>query len=309
MILCLSPHLDDAALSCGAQLWQYAREGQSVHILNIFSATDQTEGSARFLGYRASALATERQREEQAAMTKLGVASESLDWLDAPFRNRRYRAYHQLFAPLSKREQPLVEALRSELETRCQALQPRLILAPLASGGHIDHQIVHQAAHRLTVNWPVAFYEDMPYSLAPWALLRRLGPQNPHPDWSRIRRESHRYYAHHPVYAALPRWQQALVWPGIRLWLWQQERQSRQLAPRTWNAQIRPCSGAALQAKVAAIAAYSSQFKRMFLSPERCAQQLSDYARGFSTSAYAERLWLPLASKSDKVLDACNSLL
>jgi LmbE family N-acetylglucosaminyl deacetylase len=293
MILCLSPHLDDAILSCGAQLFEQRQCGRAVKVLNIFTATGAQAYRSRPLGFRAQTLRDERQQEEQTAMGLLGLESQALDFLDAPFRDPRYRAYHHLMGPLSPQEDGLVATITARIRTLVSRWQPTLILAPLAVGLHVDHQITHAVGQRLAPDYPVAYYEDLPYSLAPYALWRRIPDPQQRPDWRKLRAASYRYYAQHPVYRALPRWQQTLAWWGIRTWLWQQGHKPVRAATETFIPKILPSSAAALDAKVRAIAAYRSQFQRMFHSPEHCRQQLSEYAHSLSEAPYSERIWRP----------------
>jgi LmbE family N-acetylglucosaminyl deacetylase len=293
MIICLSPHLDDAILSCGAQLWQHRQAGTPVTVLNIFTATGPDLYRPRPLSFRPQALTDERIQEEQQAAGLLDLHSQALAFDDAPFRDRRYRAYHHLMGPLSRHEDSLVTAVTARVRAVAAELQPTLILAPLGVGMHVDHQITHVVGQRLAPDYPVAFYEDMPYSLAPYALLRRLPATAPTPVWDELRQASYAYYAQHPVYRSLPRWQQPLAWLGIRAWLRQQaQRPLKTTVHSDLQAEVVSCSATAFERKVAAIAAYRSQFHRMFVSLDVCRQQLADYAlRLNNTSAYSERLW------------------
>jgi LmbE family N-acetylglucosaminyl deacetylase len=73
MRICIvSPHLDDAILSCGVMMQRRAAAGDKVFALNIFTAGTN---------------AADRRKEEIAAQAGLGAEPHFLDELDAPDRD------------------------------------------------------------------------------------------------------------------------------------------------------------------------------------------------------------------------------
>ncbi|MNX05905.1 2'-N-acetylparomamine deacetylase [compost metagenome] len=298
--ICLSPHLDDAVLSLGATLAETRLAGGSVLVLNLFSASTENFRSGP-LSFRARALAPERQAEEANAMAHLGVEHQNLGLLDAPFRDRRYRAYARLLGPVPSWEQCDQEALE-RVRAIAQERGATRILAPLGVGGHVDHRLTYRVGKALEAEFEVGYYEDLPYALVPFALsrrLRELGVPLPGrtPSVAEVVRAVRAYYARHPVYLARPAWQRRLASLGIGAWTAQTERRARKGSskPLTLAPEVMTVSSEAFARKLLAIAAYESQVPTMFASMPAAEEALRSYAAGVMTSPspYAERLWRP----------------
>jgi len=298
--ICLSPHLDDAVLSVGAILAEARLAGDAVLVLNLFTASTQVFRPGP-LSFRAHALAPERQAEEARAMAVLGVDHQNLGLLDAPFRDRRYRAYWRLLGPVPHWESSDREALEA---VRAIARERRVkrILAPLGVGGHVDHQLAYRLGTALETEFEVHYYEDMPYALTPYALPRRLRELGVTlPGWTPSLREVvgavRTHFETHPVYLARPAWQRRFASLGIGAWTAMAERRSRrgQVEPRVLTGEVVTVSAEAFERKLRAIAAYESQLPTMFMSMRAAEEAFRRYAAGVMTSPspYAERLWRP----------------
>ena len=181
MLLCLSPHLDDAALSCGGLLAQARSRGRPAHVITLCTASspppEQLTPFARALhllwGDPPDPMALRREEDEHA-MAALGCTHEHWGYPDAIYRHPAYDSEERLFgAPAD--EGPLEEELRA----RCAALPEGLLLFPLAVGHHVDHQLLFRVGRALAgAGRPVAFYEDMPYVAwegGPQARLEEIG--------------------------------------------------------------------------------------------------------------------------------------
>lgn len=254
--LYLSPHFDDAALSCGGQIAMHAAAGEAVVVANVFGGKpDYTAMSpfAQQIHARPHAGAdpvAERWQEEQEALTILGAAERRGRYLDCIYRHeaagRRwlYASEAALFGPVDPAEAPLVDELAKEIAGWAGPPAEARIYAPLAVGNHVDHQVVHRAAELLRQRgFAVWFYEDYPY------VVRAAGA----------------------LEAALARW-----------------------APRArWQAEPVALDEAAVQRKVTAVSAYRSQLGVLFGSD--VAGTLIAFARQVAAQAgageYAERLW------------------
>ena len=179
----LSPHLDDAAISCGGAIARFAAEGQPVLVVNVCSGSPPPGGPfspfaelqhARW-GLPADQAVALRRAEDAAALEILGADCLQLDLLDAIYRMpTAYRDDATLFGPLAA-----ADTLQAELRPLLHGLAARypgaIFYAPLAVGFHVDHQAVHAAAADLTrAGVAVASYEDLPYACATGALARRL---------------------------------------------------------------------------------------------------------------------------------------
>jgi LmbE family N-acetylglucosaminyl deacetylase len=169
----LSPHLDDAALSCGGLVWeqQGAESAGSVEIWTI-CAGDPPAGvvspyaeslEARW-GTGPQAMAV-RRAEDLASCRKLGASARHFPIPDAIYRRSPadglplYASEEALFAGLSPLENELVTGLQSELDG---ALKPQVeLVCPWGIGGHVDHLLVRAAAQGL--NRRLWFFADYPY--------------------------------------------------------------------------------------------------------------------------------------------------
>ncbi len=172
----LSPHLDDAAWSCGGLIAKLraSRADVTVHTLcagvpeagaslpSFFGSVATGPGDAAELQHR-------RRAEDERAMGLLSVHHVWHDALDAVFRcPSQYASPRGLTGPvaaddpLPARAEATIAAISSEA----------LLYAPLGIGDHVDHRIVHDSARR--ASRAVVYYEDVPYALDPAAVDRRL---------------------------------------------------------------------------------------------------------------------------------------
>jgi LmbE family N-acetylglucosaminyl deacetylase len=179
----LSPHLDDAVLSCGGRIWQQAQEGERVLVATVFGGTPApdtplspfAQGLHARWGHLADA-AGRRQEEDQAALALLGA--KPLHWTYADCIYRRtpeghfpYASEELLWGPVH----PAEEGLIAELASRIAALplEPGgALFAPLRVRRHVDHQIVRRAAEGSGCR--LAYYEDYPYAENPSWLQEAL---------------------------------------------------------------------------------------------------------------------------------------
>ncbi|MDO9712179.1 PIG-L deacetylase family protein [Paracraurococcus lichenis] len=168
--LALSPHLDDAAFSCGGTLARLAAGGWTVTLCTAFtrSVPDPTGFALacqldKGLGAEVDYMAL-RRAEDAAACAALGARPLWLDLPEAPHRG--YRDARALFAaPLAADHvaAPLAAALAPLLDPA-----PDLLLAPQAIGGHVDHVLLVRALRAvLPPGLPVLWWTDFPYSLKP----------------------------------------------------------------------------------------------------------------------------------------------
>ena len=188
-LIVLSPHLDDAVLSCGA-LMSHARKQVCVTVATFF-----TEGgpppysySARSYlretrNHHANGLFLARRAEDQAVLESAGISYVHVGLTEALFRRRTrpllnrlpwagrlvpelsfsYPTYrlHVIRGGISPDD---VSTIRSILDTidHLSLESSTLFLAPLAVGRHIDHLLVRTAAELSRKR--VAYYSDFPYN-------------------------------------------------------------------------------------------------------------------------------------------------
>lgn len=181
----ISPHLDDAAFSCGGLIWDQVSRGETACIWTVCAG----EPSARLseyaerlhsrweTGVQATAL---RRAEDARACQRLGAGFQHLSFPDAIYRrhpelgNPLYTSDESLFIALPEAESVLVEEIAGVLADH---LTPdSQLVCPLALGNHVDHQLVRAAAERL--GRALRYYADLPYVLrkgdTPDRLVQRL---------------------------------------------------------------------------------------------------------------------------------------
>jgi len=161
----ISPHLDDAVLSCGGLIHQLVARGENVEILTIFAGDPPHPLPDTLLirdlhqrwavgenPYRA------RRQEDHAAAAVLGVAVRHLGLPDCPYRTATDgTALYTVNTALFGAVHPADPALHLQIDL---APTTQLVYAPLGAGGHVDHQIVTQ----LLRDRADFFYEEYPYS-------------------------------------------------------------------------------------------------------------------------------------------------
>ncbi len=168
----LSPHLDDAALSCGGQIAQRTARGERVLILTIMAGDPPNSAEsdfARSLHDRwelDQAVVDARRVEDAAATALLGADAHYWSIPDCIYRTDSatgeplYASEEALFGEVAEQER---HDLVVTLAVRLSQLSAETIIAPLTVGNHVDHQIVRLAAERA---WgPIlCYYEDYPYA-------------------------------------------------------------------------------------------------------------------------------------------------
>lgn len=170
----LSPHLDDAVLSCGGMIRELAIKGSRVEIWTI-CAGDPPAGPrppfAMSLEQRwqtGPESVAARRLEDRAACARVGATAVHFDLPDCIYRRLPdgrplVDGENDLWQPLPEGEIPLAESLAEQIKARLEGNCH--LAAPLGLGDHIDHRLVRAAA--LGLNIPIYFYPDYPYAARP----------------------------------------------------------------------------------------------------------------------------------------------
>jgi LmbE family N-acetylglucosaminyl deacetylase len=186
-LVVLSPHLDDAVLSCGALMIHAARR-IPVTVATLFTEANPppyTMSARRYLrqvGAReAESLYRQRRAEDRAALERIGATCVHAGLTEALYRHRAGRGSRGWWTYLLPELQHVYPVYRlhvvsgrvapgdagtleeaSEFVRRTAVPGNALVLAPLGVGGHVDHVLARTAAERSGA-W-VGYYSDFPYN-------------------------------------------------------------------------------------------------------------------------------------------------
>jgi len=182
----LSPHLDDAILSCGAIIWDQVRRHDPVEIWTIFAgdpASSKFSPFAQEVHQRwqtGSQAPSVRRAEDQLACERIGAVPRHLSYPDCIYRTIPGTAHplieknEDLFQPLPISQQTLQDKIVHHIRTILPAESTLII--PLGIGNHIDHQIVRRVGEILDRSR--LYYADFPYSGGHPEELQDRVPQN-----------------------------------------------------------------------------------------------------------------------------------
>lgn len=239
--LYLSPHLDDAALSCGGHISQTTHAGHAVEILTLFAGDEPGPEAPpvsplvsrifELWGLEAGEVMATRRREDFAAGATLGAEIAHWELQEAIHRRHPtrgealYPTLEKLFGPIASEEEAIVAALAARIVIHARESGATFIVAPLGVGGHVDHRIVRAAAER-ALGDALYYYEEFPYVVWKLWALRRAG-----------------------IYG------------------------------RRWERRSLPLRAEDLAARVAAIACYASQVTPLFRHPDRIDLLVRRHAR------------------------------
>jgi LmbE family N-acetylglucosaminyl deacetylase len=177
----LSPHLDDAVLSCGGMIAEIAKTAH-VEIWTIFTRAPLRgpySNAAQWLhgisgGKTGSRLAALRRAEDRAACRVVGASAVHLPFVEAVYRRRsdgRFLYPAPLQGSIHPSDRALVERIAKELK---RLLRPGdRIVAPLAIAGHADHIVTREAVHAVT-DKDLVYYAEIPYLEARQDKVARL---------------------------------------------------------------------------------------------------------------------------------------
>jgi LmbE family N-acetylglucosaminyl deacetylase len=145
----LSPHLDDAVLSC----WHLLCGPGDVRVINVFAGSPPPGSGAswwdRLSGATDSAARMEERRaEDLEAFAVAGRTAIHLDFLDDQYE------------PADQSVEDIAARLRELIDP------DEIVYAPAALGAHPDHQRVRSAALELAASGqPVRLYADHPHGV------------------------------------------------------------------------------------------------------------------------------------------------
>lgn len=259
----LSPHYDDASLSCGGTIHRQTQAGERVLVVTICAAppnpTDPLSPFAQNMhavwGNPDDVIST-RQMEDHRAMEILGADFLYLDFPDCIYRGDLHRGnwYYnndvELFGPMHPYDLQLKDEIITSFLSKVALTENTTLYAPLTVGYHVDHQLIHAAARQLQAQgYSVVFYEDYPYADSNYSPHGTDNPSDLETTLARL--------------------------------------QSLNLKPRHHF-----FSEENLRAKIESVTAYASQLEMLFGSRESMIEMIRAYALSAGDGRLAERVWI-----------------
>ncbi len=170
----LSPHLDDAALSCGGMIYRQTRAGERVIGVTVCAGDPPPGPLSEFaLAHHerwempVEAVAA-RRAEDLTALKILGAEAVHLTLPDCLYRTEPASGQHlytsrdALFGELHPSESALAQTVAVEIAGLLREAQPNRFYVPLGIGHHVDHQLARRAAE--LTGGVFAYFEDYPYA-------------------------------------------------------------------------------------------------------------------------------------------------
>jgi LmbE family N-acetylglucosaminyl deacetylase len=168
----ISPHFDDAALSCGGLIYELGQKGERVEIWTICAGYPEpgrlSEFAARTHAIWGTGEGREtvdlRRGEDRAAATALGAVVQHFSNLDCIYRTDPAGNFiypESVFDPPRPADASLPVRIAAELAPNL--VPGDRIICPLAVGNHVDHVLTFKAVGLL--RRPLIYYADFPYLL------------------------------------------------------------------------------------------------------------------------------------------------
>ncbi len=257
-LIFLSPHPDDAVLSCGGWINQLVQDGERPIVITVFGgdrpAAVPLSDFARSLHERwqlGDAAPARRRDEDRAACDCLGCYLIHLPFADAVYRVdpatqcHLYDSEEAIFGEVQDEE--MIDRVAEAVQVRLRRVANARLVVPLTAGKHVDHVITRLAAERLEED--LIYYEDYPYAEQPERMTHVWGGAED--------------AAHEPT---------------------------RERA-REWASETIELSEAALQAKIEAFLQHRSQISTFYRDDDEVRRRMRAYAESVGHGQAAERYW------------------
>jgi LmbE family N-acetylglucosaminyl deacetylase len=166
----ISPHFDDAVLSCGGLIWEQTQKGIPVEIWTV-CAGEAPPGPLSLLALAchqqwgvesAEDVVAARRIENQEAAALVGAETVNFSIPDCIYRRSPVGELlypEDVFVPIHAIEKNLEAEIAAALASE---LQPDdMIVSPMAIGGHLDHVLTRLAAEYL--DFSIWYFADIPY--------------------------------------------------------------------------------------------------------------------------------------------------
>lgn len=174
----LSPHLDDAPLSCGGTIHQLTQKGERVVILTVTAGDPPNELPESpilvdlYARWESGESPMNNRRLEDVESAKaLGAIAEHEPFLDCIYRQHEgtllYPSEESLFNQVNA-DDPLIQSLDKQASIFTERFTDiQTLYIPLGVGHHVDHQLIRDWGLKIYKHNPelcVKFYEEYPYT-------------------------------------------------------------------------------------------------------------------------------------------------
>jgi LmbE family N-acetylglucosaminyl deacetylase len=290
----VAPHAGDVALSCAGRLVHESRLGLKLLVVTLFGpGLDGPFGPGQ------------RSEEHAArALVRLGVSHCAVEMPEAKRRSPLYATYAGLLEARDVGDEAWAgqaAELLTEIGHRTKAKQ---VYAPLAVGGHVDHQLAHDAARAAfpAEGRNVFLYEDRPEALVAGAVRSRLAQMGarlpPAADVAEPARMSYlfRYHLGPAFRGDVSGWEERLRGARTAARLW---RAGRAWNPqRAWGPRLQPVVYPTENKDLAGVRELCDALENGGLTP-----LATRYAARLASGAHAERYWLLLPARETDGLE------
>lgn len=173
----ISPHLDDAVLSCGELIYKLVNnKNAKCKILTIFTGSIKSHKISCAIQQfhlncqRGRDLMLFRKQEDAEATKILNCTYEHLEFPECIYRTNEEGAYiypklDQIYKYNPAQEKYYEEKIENILFKKLKDKINTEIYAPLSIGNHVDHVITNKIMYQLSKKIPgiIYYYEDVPY--------------------------------------------------------------------------------------------------------------------------------------------------
>lgn len=161
----LSPHFDDAVVSCGGTIAKLVYQREDVLVLTVFTKNPDIKKLPK--KFHKFAIYEQRKREDQKALDRLGVDYKRLDVEERAYRQPLLKKTTDIFKiNLSEglKQFSNIAKIHAEFDKLIEKYPKTTFYAPLAIGNHFDHVEVFLASLMYMVDYAIfekfQFYID-----------------------------------------------------------------------------------------------------------------------------------------------------
>ncbi|HKZ44994.1 MAG TPA: PIG-L family deacetylase [Anaerolineales bacterium] len=177
----ISPHLDDAILSCGGLIHKLVDGNNIVEVWTICAGDPPENDLSSFAikqqnDFRTGVEYYENRRSEDIdACNFLGARYRHFSFIDCIYRRSRdglwlYDSEEKIFGSILPDDEGMIKDITLFL---CSIIkQADIVVSPMSIGNHVDHQIVRIALEAR--NHPIIYYADFPYGIRQNEILNRI---------------------------------------------------------------------------------------------------------------------------------------